>query len=117
ERYEANKRLNNLYKQAAEYEKQGLEEMAKVGITQTKKYAEGTVGAINEAIKLKKEALENVTNKSDYNKIDAEIKALEKRREQITGPAKEPKEAKEPYDAQRELQRQLLEINRQTSDL
>jgi len=117
ERYEANKRLNNLYEQAAEYEKQGLEEMAKVGITETKKYAEGTVGAINEAIKLKKEALENVTNKSDYNKIDAEIKALEKKRENITGPAKEPKEAKEPYDAQRELQRQLLEINRQTSDL
>lgn len=117
EKHEANKRLNNLYQQSAMYEKQGLEEMAKVGITETKKYAEGTVGAINEAIKLKKEALENVTNKSDYKKIEAEIKALEKKRDNITGQGKEPKDTKEAYNAEKELQRQLLEINRQTSDL
>ncbi len=76
---------------------------------------QGSLAQIDAAIKIKKEALEKVTNSSDYNKIDAEIKALEKKRNNITGDV--TKQGKEPYDAAKAIRQQLLEINRQTSDL
>ena len=83
---EANKKLRGLYAQAAVYEKEGADLMTKVGIAATKKYATGTVGAIEQAIDAKKKALDGLKgdNKA-YLKTTQDIEKLQKQLDKLTG--------------------------------
>lgn len=83
---EANTKLRGLYAQAAVYEKEGADLMTKVGIAATKKYAAGTVGAIEQAIDAKKKALDGLKgdNKA-YIKTTQDIEKLQKQLDKLTG--------------------------------
>lgn len=74
-----------------------------LGLQSVKSYAEGSIAEIEAAIRLKQDALKQVTNRDDYKKIEAEIKALEKQRDAITGQTKKKTTRKSGYDAEAEL--------------
>ena len=78
-------KLKELYGIAAESEEAAVKTLEEAGIKAWKEYAEGTVGAIEQAISEKRKALKNVSSKEDYDKIAVEIEALQKKLEMITG--------------------------------
>ena len=78
-------KLKELYGIAAESEEAAVKTLEEAGIKAWKEYAEGTVGAIEQAISEKRKALKNVSSKEDYDKIAGEIEALQKKLETITG--------------------------------
>lgn len=89
---EAKKELKNLkteieqgFKNAAEAEKRGFNILKNAGISATQTYAKGSLGAIQQAIALKQEALKKLTNNADYQKAMKEIEALQKQADKITG--------------------------------
>ena len=91
-REEAKKELKNLrteieqgFKNAAKAEKRGFNILKKVGVSATQTYAKGSLGAIQQAIALKQEALKKLTNNADYQKAMKEIEALQKQADKITG--------------------------------
>ncbi len=73
------------YENAAAEESAGLKRMEELGIAATNTYAAGTVGAIEQAISAKQEALKLLTNNDEYKVQLAEITALQKQLEGITG--------------------------------
>ena len=89
---EAKKELKNLkteieqgFTKAAEAEKRGFNILKNAGIAATQTYAKGSLGAIQQAIALKQEALKKLTNNADYQKAMKEIEALQKQADKITG--------------------------------
>ena len=89
---EAKKELKNLkaeiangFTNAAEAEKRGFNILKNAGIAATQTYAKGSLGAIQQAIALKQEALKKLTNNADYQKAMKEIEALQKQADKITG--------------------------------
>ncbi|MDR0937992.1 MAG: hypothetical protein LBN29_01365 [Mediterranea sp.] len=56
---------------------------------------EGSVAAIEAVIAAKRESLKKITNKADYQKIEAEIKAEQKKLDAITGGKKQPENKKD----------------------
>ena len=89
---EAKKELKNLkteieqgFKNAAEAEKRGFKILKNAGVSATQTYAKGSLGAIQQAIALKQEALKKLTNNADYQKAMKEIEALQKQADKITG--------------------------------
>lgn len=70
---------------AADAEKRGFDILKGVGITATQTYAKGSLGAIQQAIALKQEALKNLTNNADYQKAMKEIEELQRQADKITG--------------------------------
>lgn len=89
---EAKKELKNLkteieqgFKNAAEAEKRGFNMLKNAGVSATQTYAKGSLGAIQQAIALKQEALKKLTNNADYQKAMKEIEALQKQADKITG--------------------------------
>lgn len=70
---------------AAEAEKRGFNILKNVGVSATQTYAKGSLGAIQQAIALKQEALKKLTNNADYQKAMKEIEALQKQADKITG--------------------------------
>ena len=67
------------YETAYDYEKQGAESLKEAGINGVKEYAAGTVGAIEQAIAKKQEALKDLKpNTKEYNDAVAEITKLRK---------------------------------------
>ena len=89
---EAKKELKNLrteieqgFKNAANAEKRGFNILKKAGVSATQTYAKGSLGAIQQAIALKQEALKKLTNNADYQKAMKEIEALQKQADKITG--------------------------------
>jgi hypothetical protein len=85
---EANNKLRMLYAQAAGYEKEGTDLMTKVGIDGAKKYAAGTVGAIEQAIEKVKEALDSNEVKGNnklYLQKTKELENLQLQLDQLTG--------------------------------
>ena len=89
---EAKKELKNLkteieqgFKNAAEAEKRGFNILKNAGVSATQTYAKGSLGAIQQAIALKQEALKKLTNNADYQKAMKEIEALQKQADKITG--------------------------------
>ena len=73
------------YTNAAAAEKAGLKKLKDAGIDATETYAKGSLGAIQQAIQLKQEALKKLTNNADYQKAMKEIEALQKQADKITG--------------------------------
>lgn len=88
----AKKELKNLrteieqfFKNAANAEKRGFKILKNAGVSATQTYAKGSLGAIQQAIALKQEALKKLTNNADYQKAMKEIEALQKQADKITG--------------------------------
>lgn len=73
------------FNQAADAEKRGFDILKKAGVSATQTYAKGSLGAIQQAIALKQEALKKLTNNADYQKAMKEIEALQKQADKITG--------------------------------
>lgn len=73
------------YTNAAATEKAGLKKLKDAGIDATQTYAKGSLGAIQQAIQLKQEALKHLTNNADYAKAMQEIADLQKQADKITG--------------------------------
>lgn len=70
---------------AADAEKRGFNILKNAGVSATQTYAKGSLGAIQQAITLKQEALKKLTNNADYQKAMKEIEALQKQADKITG--------------------------------
>lgn len=73
------------FKNAANAERNGWNILKKAGIGATQTYTKGSLGAIEQAIRLKQEALKHLTNNDDYKKAMAEIEKLQKQADKITG--------------------------------
>ena len=73
------------FKNAANAEKSGFDILKNAGVSATQTYAKGSLGAIQQAIALKQEALKKLTNNADYQKAMKEIEALQKQADKITG--------------------------------
>lgn len=70
---------------AADAEKRGFNILKNAGVSATQTYVKGSLGAIQQAIALKQEALKKLTNNADYQKAMKEIEALQKQADKITG--------------------------------
>lgn len=70
---------------AAAAESNGFNLLKNAGIDATKTYADGTLGAIEQAIQVKQAALKNLTNNTDYEAAMKEIADLQKQADAITG--------------------------------
>lgn len=70
---------------AATAESNGFNLLKQAGIDATKTYADGTLGAIEQAIQVKQEALKNLTNNAEYKTAMQEIEKLQKQADAITG--------------------------------
>lgn len=86
------KDAQELFKIAAEYvKKYGLyskeveDILTKINVKTSDAITEGSVGAIEASIALKRKALKDITNPEDYKKIKTDIDKLEKQLESITG--------------------------------
>lgn len=73
------------FQNAANAEMNGWNILKKAGIGATQTYTKGSLGAIEQAIQLKQEALKHLTNNDDYKKAMAEIEKLQKQADKITG--------------------------------
>lgn len=80
-----NKEIKDGYNNVIQEEANAIKAMQDSGIKATKEYAKGTVGAIEQAISEKQEALKNLVPKSaEWNKANKEIEALQKQLEKPT---------------------------------
>lgn len=73
------------FEDAATAETNGFNLLKQAGIDATKTYADGTLGAIEQAIQVKQAALKTLTNNADYEAALKEIAALQKKADAITG--------------------------------
>lgn len=73
------------FQNTANAERNGWNILKKAGIGATQTYTKGSLGAIEQAIQLKQEALKHLTNNDDYQKAMAEIEKLQKQADKITG--------------------------------
>ena len=73
------------FQNAANAERNGWNFLKKAGIGATQTYTKGSLGAIEQAIQFKQEALKHLTNNDDYKKAMAEIEKLQKQADKITG--------------------------------
>lgn len=77
--------ISREFQNAANAEKNGWNILKNAGIGATQTYTKGSLGAIEQAIQLKQEALKHLTNNDDYKKAMAEIEKLQKQADKITG--------------------------------
>lgn len=91
--------ITNGYTQAAQAETNGANLLTRAGIQGAQTYEAGTLGAIEQAIAAKREALKLLTNNDQYKAALAEILELQKQASAITGepvPGSKPKKPKKP---------------------
>jgi DNA repair exonuclease SbcCD ATPase subunit len=82
---ELNAEIKKGYESAYEYEKEGAKALQNAGINGVKEYAAGTVGAIEQAIAKKQEALKDLKpDTKEYNDAVAEINKMRKQIETKT---------------------------------
>lgn len=79
------KEIEQGFKNAAAAETAGATILKNAGIDGANTYKDGTLGAIQEAIRTKQEALNTLTNNDDYKKALKEIEDLQKQADKITG--------------------------------
>lgn len=118
----AKEKLTELIQKSTEADEEVSKILKQAGIDGVKDYAQGTIGALEKAIAEKREKLKDLSDPTEYQKQLDEIKDLQKQIDNITGDNKTKKEKKETaqkesYNAAKDIQNQLLEINRQTADL
>lgn len=108
-----NKEIKEDYNNVIQEEANTIKAMQDSGIKATKEYAKGTVGAIEQAISEKQEALKDLVPKSaEWNKVNKEIEALQK---QLEKPTKKTtsKSDKDPFVEQLEKRKQAyIEIQK-----
>ena len=85
------------YTNAAKAESEGLDLLKNAGIDAVNTYADGTVGAIEQAIAKKQAALKILTNADDYKAAMKEIEDLQKQLGKITGGTKTSGTSKDPF--------------------
>ena len=85
------------YANAANAESEGLDLLKKAGIDAANSYADGTVGAIEQAIAKKQAALKLLTNAADYKAGMKELEDLQKQLSAITGAPKTSGSSKDPF--------------------
>lgn len=73
------------FSDAATAKTNGFNLLKQAGVDATKTYADGTLGAIEQAIQVKQAALKKLNNNADYEVALKEIKALKKQANAITG--------------------------------
>lgn len=73
------------FENAATADSNGFNMLKQAGIDATKTYADGTLGAIEQAIQVKQEALKNLTSNAEYKTAMQEIEKLQKQADAITG--------------------------------
>lgn len=73
------------FENAATAESNGFNMLKQAGIDATKTYTDGTLGAIEQAIQVKQEALKNLTSNAEYKTAMQEIEKLQKQADAITG--------------------------------
>lgn len=76
---------DNLFAQARNHEQAGFNQLQQASIQSTQQYAEGSLGAIEQAISLKQAALKNLTDNTAYKKALAELAELQEQANKITG--------------------------------
>lgn len=79
------KEIKKGFEDAAITESNGFKLLEQAGIDATKTYADGTLGAIEQAIQVKQAALKNLTNNTEYEAALKEIADLQKQADAITG--------------------------------
>lgn len=79
------KEIEQGFKNAAAAETAGATILKNAGIDGANTYKAGTLGAIQEAIRTKQEALNTLTNNDGYKKAMKEIEDLQKQADKITG--------------------------------
>jgi hypothetical protein len=84
------KEIEDGFRKAAEAETEGATILKDAGMEATQSYADGTLGAIQEVIRMKQEALNNLNNNDDYKKALKEIEDLQKQADKITGAKRTP---------------------------
>lgn len=77
--------ITQWFTDAATAETNGFNLLKRAGIDSTKTYADGTLGAIEQAIQVKEAALKNLTSNADYKTALKEIQELQKKADAITG--------------------------------
>lgn len=82
---ELRKEITQGFTNAANAEMEGFNILKQAGIEATQTYADGSLGAIQQAIQTKQEALKTLTNNADYEKAMKEIEDLQKQANKITG--------------------------------
>ena len=85
------------FEDAAMAETNGFNLLKQAGIDATKTYADGTLGAIEQAIQVKQAALKNLTNNTDYEAALKEIANLQKQADAITGKKSGGGTPKDPF--------------------
>lgn len=85
------------YTNAAKAESEGLDLLKNAGIDAANSYADGTVGAIEQAIAKKQAALKLLTNAADYKAGMKELEDLQKQLSAITGTPKTSGSSKDPF--------------------
>lgn len=75
----------NLFAQARSHEQAGFNQLQQASIQSTGQYAEGSLGAIEQAIQLKQAALKNLTDNTAYKNALAELAELQEQANKITG--------------------------------
>ena len=96
--FQSGNELINKYIQYSNEEQQTLEE---IGAKTTDALVAGSVAAIEASIAQKKEALDRLTNKADYDKALKEIEAEQKKLEAITGKKGEKDDDPAPFGSLR----------------
>lgn len=76
---------DNLFAQARSHEQAGFNQLQQASIQSTQQYAEGSLGAIEQAISLKQAALKNLTDNTAYKNELAELAELQEQANKITG--------------------------------
>lgn len=76
---------DNLFAQARSHEQAGFNQLQQASIQSTQQYAEGSLGAIEQAISLKQAALKNLTDNTAYKNALAELAELQEQANKITG--------------------------------
>ena len=76
---------NDLIRKYIEYSNEEQETLKRIGLQTTDALVSGSGGAIKASIQQKQEALEQLTNKADYNKALKEIEEEQKKLEALNG--------------------------------
>lgn len=76
---------DNLFAQARSHEQAGFNQLQQASIQSTQQYAEGSLGAIEQAISLKQAALKSLTDNTAYKNALAELAQLQDQANKITG--------------------------------
>lgn len=76
---------DSLFAQARSHEQAGFNTLQEASIESTRQYAEGSLGAIEQAISLKQAALKNLTDNTAYKNALAELAELQEQANKITG--------------------------------